>query len=252
MSSNNIKQLNVLYKNQTTLDSYIYCVLAPKIAAELIRVTLGFHAEADFMISCLPHSFFLKLPSLSHKITVADFAHSAFGEPCPYPVYVDDEGVACKDVYIVDKGRIGACMTDKTTAASLGLPLTGNARIPKSERKPTICMRNTALLPNHDTLDNMISTIPNGFYFVDGFNFEGETNGDFACLIAEAYHIKNGKVCEKACNNVIWGSGRDFLRSITMVGNDFMWFPSTSGKKDLPKSSVGAPSIKAMVNTGRI
>ena len=216
----------------------------------LTRSTLGFHAEADFMSSCFPHSLLLRLPTLSSKITVIDYAAHAFGRSCPYPLFVDDEGVIARDACIIRNGRVVGCLTNREYAAKLQLPLTGNARIPRHGEPPQIYMRNTALLPGPDKVQDMIASIKDGYYLVDGKDPAGDPSGDFACRITEGYRIRNGVVCEPIHDYVVWGCGVAFLKSITMVGDDFEWFTDTFPDRPLAPQAFGAPSIKAQLNIG--
>jgi len=231
--------------------TYSPCILSPKMAKFLTRATLGFHAEADLMCRCFPHSMLLRLPSLSPKITVIDFAAQAFGQPCPFPVYVDDENTIATDIYIVKNGRVQGCMTNRELAAKMRLPLTGNARIPSPGAGPEIYMRNTALLPWKDSFSNMLESVCNGFYLVDGYGAEGDENGDYACHITEGYHIRNGTICDPIYNCVVWGCGIEFLTSICMVGDDFTWFEETFEDRPLAPQVFGAPTITARVNIGQ-
>jgi len=224
------------------------CVLSPKMAKFLTRVTVGFHAEADFMNRCFPHSMLLRLPSISPKITVIDFAAQAFGKPCPFPLFVDDENVVAEDVCIIKNGRVKGYMTNRELAAKMQMPLTGNARIPSPGAEPEIYMRNTALLPWKDSFPSMLESVGNGFYLVDGYGAEGDEDGFYACHITEGYHIRNGIICEPIHNYVVWGDGIDFLTSISMVGDDFTWYKETFEDRPLAPQAFGAPTITARVS----
>ena len=230
-----------LYDNTPT-------ILSPQMAKQLTCVTLGLHAEAEFMDSLFPNALFLRLPSLSPKITVIDFAHHAFGETCPCPVYVDDEGVKAQDVYIVNKGRIGQVMTNKKMAKKLDIPLTGNARIPAHGEPPQTYMRNTALLPWDDNPADMLASIKEGFYLVSGSPAGGDGTGEYACNITEGYFVKNGKIGKPLKGFAAYGDGLAFLKSISMVGNDFKWFVETFPECPLAPQAFGAPSLKANVS----
>jgi TldD protein len=139
-------------------------------------------------------------------------------------------------------------MTNREYAAKLQLPLTGNARIPRHGEPPQIYMRNTAFLPGNDTLADMIASVDDGYYLVDGKDPAGDPSGDFACRITEGYRIRNGVLCEPIHDYVVWGCGVDFLTSISMVGDDFEWFTDTFPDRPLAPQAFGAPSIKARLN----
>ncbi len=39
----------------------------------------------------------------SEKVSITDFAHTAFNESAGLPLFVDDEGTICRDVSIIEK-----------------------------------------------------------------------------------------------------------------------------------------------------
>jgi len=198
---------------------YIPCVLGPQLAAKLTHKAIGHHGEADILLGCFPHAIFTKVPSLNPNLNIVDFAHTAFGQPCPIPIQIDDEGVKAQDVYLIKNGQVHEAMTNKKTAAELESPLTGNARAASILHKPLIRMRNIALLPSgnyRNTLEAMLSSLDNGYYLVDGGHGEWEPNGEFVYEISEGYRIKNGEICDKLPDNiVIFGSCVRYLRSIS-------------------------------------
>lgn len=221
------------------------------MAKHLTRVTIGFHSEADFAFTHKHESLLLRLPQISPKITVVDFANTAFGKPCPFPITKDDEGITAKDAYIIKDGRVTQLLTNRRVSARMKLPLTGNARIPKEGEPPQIYMRNVAFMPGTDTFEDMLATMGNGYYLVDGFDAGGDTNGDYACRILEGYHVRDGVICEPIQDCAVWGFGADLLKSITMVGSDFKWFTDTFEERPLAPQAFGAPTINARVNIGQ-
>jgi len=231
-------------------DTHKTCALSPKVSGALIHETIGHMSEGDFVMACGSQSPYLHLPPLSKKVTVVDFAFSAFGKPCPLPIHVDHEGTAAKDVYIIHEGKRDSCMTNLHTAAALGLPATGNARAASPGDTPMVRMRNTALLPNHDNPADILSSIKDGFYLEESGNCYGDVNGDFCCEIKLGYRIKNGKKCESIKNYMIWGRAADFLQSISMVGSDFEWHLDECTKWQAIQVAQGAPTIKASFNIG--
>ena|GEM_PF-3478852 len=233
-------------------DTYTHCVLSPRMAAKLIHETLGHQAESDFILENFPYSTFVRLPSLLSSLNVIDYAHQAFGKPCPCPMHIDDEGTTARDVQIIKNGQVCESMTNRETAASLKAPLTGNAQAIDYKHEPVIRMRNTAILPDKNTADDIIASIDNGYYLVDGSEGGSEPNGDFAYRISIGYRIKNGEICESLNDNaIVWGSTADFLKSISMIGNDFEWCVDDCTKAEQKMYlASGAPTIKAKMNIG--
>lgn len=231
-------------------DAHKTCALTPKAAAIITHETIGHLSEADFVLACANHSPFFHLPPLSKKVTVVDYAHTTLGKPCPLPIYVDDEGTTAKDVCIIKEGKPASCMTNLYTAAALGLPPTGNARAASQEDAPMVRMRNTALLPWHDSPADILSSIQDGYYLVEAGNCYGDVNGDFCCEIKLGYRVKNGQIRESIKDYMIWGKTADFLQSISMVGSDFEWHIDECTKWQTIQVAQGAPTIKASFNIG--
>ena len=252
-------------------DTHTPCLLSPKAASHLLFVTIGIHAEAEFIDSYIPggmskafkqwanpasktlspHALFMRLPILSPKITVIDFAHHAFGEPCPYPIYIDDEDVIAQDVLIIDKGHTANLMTNREMATKLGIPPTGSARIPNHGEPPETFIRNIALLPYGDSVADMQASIRDGFYLADCKEAVGDPSGEFDCLITEGYRIRDGIICEPIKGCIAWGGGEEFLSSISMVGDDFKWFEKVLASRKLAPQGLGAPSIMANLFIGQ-
>ena len=223
---------------------------SPPITAKLTHEAIGHHAEADILLSCFPHAVFLKIPSLHPDLNIIDFAHTAFNQPCPLPIYNDDEGTKAQDVHIIKNGQVHQAMTNKKTAAELGSPLTGNARAASLLHKPLVRMRNTALLPSgkyRNTPSSILSSLENGYYLIDGNHGESELDGDFIYKISEGYHIRDGEICERLPDNaIVFGNCVNFVRSISMIGNDFEWcIDECTKEKQTIKIACGAPTIKA-------
>jgi len=231
-------------------DIYSPCILSSDIASKLIRATIGIHGTADVITKCFPHAVFFQIFSHYRKLNVVDFAHTAFGAACPVPVYSDDEGTLAQDVSLIKHGQFDNCMTNKKTAAALSLPLTGNARRPIHKTTPEIHIRNLAVIPGKDKLPDMIASIKDGFYLKEGSDSEGLIEGDYACRISLGYRIKDGELREEIRNAAAWGMSLDFLRSISMISDDFKWYPDDYIEWNGVNAAVGAPSIMADVSIG--
>ena len=111
---------------------------------------------------------------------------------------------------------------------------------------------NLAILPGTDTLQEMIESINDGFYLIDGGNFESSDDDEYACQITHGYHIENGKIGLPIKNCMVWGFASDFLQTISKVGNDINWFFDEDIKSNSLISAGGAPSIKVLMNIGYV
>ena len=84
---------------------------------------------------------------------MVDFAHTALGETAPLPIYVDDEGTLCEDAAY--KGRHPDRLYEQQRdSTAFWYEACGNARAYLFSDEPLIRMRNTAILPGKDKLED--------------------------------------------------------------------------------------------------
>jgi TldD protein len=78
----------------------------------------------------------------------------------------DDEGVAGRRTMLIESGILRAALSDRTSAAELGLPASGGcARADGFSRQPIVRMTNVSLEPGHaGTLDELIAGVKHGVY----------------------------------------------------------------------------------------
>ena len=84
---------------------------------------IGHTTEADLVLSGSVAGRLLNQEVASPLVTLVDFAHTAFGEVCPVPVYVDDEGTVAQDVTIIEHGVLKGFMHNKESARLFGVAL---------------------------------------------------------------------------------------------------------------------------------
>jgi len=222
------------------------------MASKLMRVIVGRHGAADLILQHSPNALLPNLPTLNENLTIVDFAHTAFGVDCPTPLHFDDEHVPAQDVTLIWCGNVDTYMSNIKTAEIMSIPLTSNARLLGNQSTPEIYIRNLAVVPSYDNLSDMIESIKDGFYLVGGDGSEGSPEGEYACLIRSGYHIYNGKLAEKISSCAVWGFGADFLQTISMIADDFCWYPDEYNEWYNINASVGAPSVKVCMNTGNL
>ena len=83
----------------------------------------------------------------SDLVNLVDFAHTAFGQPTPLPVYVDDEGTAATDAVLIKDGILVGYMNNRESAQHFGMTPQGNARAWLFQDEPLIRKRNTSIHP---------------------------------------------------------------------------------------------------------
>jgi TldD protein len=182
---------------------------------------------------------------------MVDFAHTALGQLCPLPVYVDDEGVIAEDVVLIENGILKSFMHSRETARHFDVAPQGNARGFLFSDEPLIRMRNTAILPGKSKLDDMISSIDDGYYLVKTGNGQADTTGEFTFSVSLGYEIKNGKLGKAIRDTTISGVAFEMLKSVDMVSDDMNWECSGfCGKKQAMTVGAGGPAIRCDMNIG--
>lgn len=227
------------------------CVLHPDLAGILAHEAVGHTVEADLVLGGSVAGHNLGKQVASELITMVDFAHTALGKPCPLPVYVDDEGTIAEDVVLIENGILKNFMHSKETAQHFGVEPKGNARAFNFSDEPLIRMRNTAILPGKDKLDDMIASIDDGYYLVKTGNGQADTTGEFMFSVESGYEIKNGKLGRPIRETTISGVAFEMLKTVDMVSDDMNWDCSGfCGKKQPMTVGMGGPAIRCDVNIG--
>ncbi len=227
------------------------CIIDSSIAGMIAHEAVGHTVEADLVLSGSVAASNLGKHVASDKITIIDFANTAFGKEVPLPVYVDDEGVICEDAVLIENGILKGYMNNKETAMHFGVNPCGNARAYGFSDEPLIRMRNTAILPGTDKLQDMIASIDNGYYLTRTQNGQADTTGEFMFGITMGYEIKNGKLGRAIRDTTISGVAFETLKTVDMLSDELSWASSGyCGKKQPMPVSDGGPAVKCKINIG--
>ena len=253
-----MKELDALYEALMLKREGVYsnaglrkCVLHPDLAGILAHEAVGHTVEADLVLGGSVAGHNLNKQVASELVTMVDFAHTAFGKPCPLPVYVDDEGVIAEDVTLIEKGILKNFMHSRESARHFGVKPQGNARAFAFSDEPLIRMRNTTILPGKDKLDDMIAGIDDGYYLVKTGNGQADTTGEFMFSVSLGYEIKNGKIGKAIRDTTISGVAFEMLKTVDMVSDDMAWECSGfCGKKQPMTVGMGGPALRCDVNIG--
>jgi len=227
------------------------CILGPEMAGMLAHEAVGHTVEADVVLSGSVAAHNLEKQVASEMVNMVDFAHTALGKPCPLPVYVDDEGVKAEDVVLIKDGILNAFMHSRDTARQFDVAPQGNARAFTYADEPLIRMRNTAILPGKDKLDDMIASVDNGYYLVKSGNGQADSTGEFMFSVDEGYEIKNGKLGKALRETTVSGVAFEMLKTVDMVSDDMFWDSSgICGKKQAMTTGMGGPALRCDINIG--
>jgi TldD protein len=226
-------------------------VLAPDLAGMLAHEAMGHPCEADAVLSGAVTADLRDRRVASNLITMVDLAHHWNGAELMCPVYVDDEGTPAQDVTMIDQGILRQFMHSRETAARLGLPPSGNARAYGPDDEPLVRMRNTAILPGHSTLDDLIAGVDDGYLLLDTSNGQADATTEFMFGVNLAYEIRKGKLGAAVRDTTLSGSALKVLQSVDGVGSDMKWTCNGyCGKKQPMVVSVGGPSLRARAHLG--
>lgn len=227
------------------------CILNSDLTGILAHEAVGHTVEADFVMAGSVAKHYLNKEVASEKVTLIDYAHTALGQTCPVPVYVDDEGTKAQDALIIENGILKGYMHNKYSAELFGVAPTGNARAYSFSDEPLIRMRNTAILPGNDKLEDMIASIDDGYYFTDTGNGQADATGEFMFGVNMGYEIKKGKLGRAIKNTTISGMAFDMLKTVSMVSDDMKWTAAgMCGKKQPISVGMGGASLKCKINVG--
>lgn len=226
-------------------------VLAAPLAGMLAHEAMGHPCEADAVISGAVTASLVGQPIASELVSMVDFAHTYDGQPTLVPVEVDDEGTPGRDVVMIDRGILTGFMHSRETAARLEQPPTGNARAYSPHDEPLVRMRNTAILPGTQSMDQMIAGVDDGYLLLKTGNGQADSTTEFTFGVTLAYEIRGGKLGRAVRNTTLSGSAIKVLKTVDAVGREMHWDCSGyCGKKQLMVVSMGGPALRARAHLG--
>ncbi len=226
-------------------------ILDGMMTGMLSHEAVGHTVEADLVLGGSVAGHCLGKPVASELVTLSDFAHTAFGERCPLPVFVDDEGTKAQDVTLIENGILKGYMNSRESAQHFGMEPRGNARAWMFSDEPLIRMRNTAIHPGKDKLEDMIASIDDGYYLIESNNGQADTTGEFMFGVTMGYEIKKGKLGRALLDTTISGVAFDMLKTVDMVGDRVHWESSGfCGKKQPMPVGMGGPALRCKVMIG--
>lgn len=226
-------------------------VMGSTMAGILAHEAVGHTVEADLVIGGSVAGPYLGKQVASELVSLTDFANTAFGQQTPQPIYVDDEGTPAEDAEIIKDGVLVGYMNSRESAQRFGVKPCGNARAWLFSDEPLIRMRNTLILPGKDKLEDIISSVDDGYYLLDYNNGQADTTGEFMFGICSGYEIKNGKLARPILDTTITGVAFEMLKTVDMVSDTINWTSSgTCGKKQPMPVGMGGPALRCKVMIG--
>ncbi len=226
-------------------------VLDSHLAGVFAHEAIGHTTEADIVMGGSIAGEYVGKEVGSELVNMVDFANTAYGETCPVPVYVDDEGTSARDAVLIEKGILKGFMHNRETAHHFNAEPTGNAKAYRFSDEPIIRMRNTTVLPGESSFDEMIASVEDGYYLIRFNNGQADSTSEFMFGINLGYEIKNGRLGRAIRDTTISGVAFETLKTVSMVSNEISWSCSgMCGKKQPIPVGMGGPAIKCKVSIG--
>ncbi len=226
-------------------------VLGGILSGMLAHEAVGHTVEADLVRGGSVAGPSLNRSVASPLVSLVDFAHTAFGKAAPLPVLIDDEGVVAEDAVLIKDGILTGYMHNRETAQEWGVKPAGNARAWSFSDEPIIRMRNTAVLPGKDKLEDIIASIDDGYYLTDTNNGQADLSGEFMFGVTMGYEIKKGKLGRAILDTTVSGIAFEMLKSVDMVSDNVIWCSSgMCGKKQPIPVGMGGPQLRCTLMIG--
>ena len=226
-------------------------ILGGMMTGMLAHEAVGHTVEADIVLGGSVAAHNLGKRVASDLVSMTDFAHTAFGKEAPLPVYADDEGTKAVDCPLIKDGILVGYMNSRESARHFGMEPCGNARGYSFSDEPLIRMRNTAVHPGKDKLEDMIASIDDGYYLLDSGNGEADTTGEFMFGVTMGYEIKHGKIGRALLDTTVSGIAFDMLKTVDMVSDKMVWMSSGfCGKKQPMAVGMGGPALRCRITIG--
>ena len=227
------------------------CILGGDLGGMLAHEAVGHTVEADLVLGGSVAGPNLGKPVASELVSMTDFAHTAFGETAPLPVYCDDEGVPAEDAKLIENGVLTGYMHNRESAAHFGVKPMGNARAYSFSDEPLIRMRNTAVHPGKDRLEDIIASVDDGYYLFETNNGQADSTGEFMFGVTMGYEIKKGKLGRAILDTTITGVAFEMLKTVDMVSDHMTWSSAgTCGKKQPMPVGMGGPELRCKLMIG--
>lgn len=231
---------------------YKQVILGGLLGGMLAHEAVGHTVEADLVLGGSVAGPNLNKKVASDLVTMIDYANiKEDGTEAPLPVYLDDEGQVAKDAVLIKKGILKGYMHNRESAEKFGVKPTGNARAWEFSDEPLIRMRNTAILPGKDKLEDMIASIDDGYYLFDTNNGQADLTGEFMFGVTMGYEIKKGKLGRAILDTTVTGIAFDMLKTVDMVSDKVKWESSGfCGKKQRIPVGLGGPELRCKIMIG--
>ena len=226
-------------------------VLSPAMAGILAHEAMGHPCEADLVLGGAITGSLVGQRVASEQVTMVDFAHHFKDTELLVPVYADDEGTPARDAVLIECGVLKDFMHSRETALRMGHAPSGSARAYTPHDEPLVRMRNTAILPGTDRLEDMIAGVDDGYLLVHTGNGQADSTTEFMFAVTIGYEIRGGRLGRAIRDTTLSGNAIQVLQTVDAVSDDMQWTAAGyCGKKQPMVVSMGGPALRARANLG--
>ncbi len=148
----------------------------------------------------------------------------------------DDEGVACKEKNVIEKGVFKLFLNDRKTAAKMNVEPTGNGFKIGPTASVGVSSYNLYIKNGKVSFDDMVKDMKEGVIITDVQGLHSGVNmvsGDFS-VQASGYYVLNGEIAHPVSLLVLSGNFYTMLSEVEQIGNDLKF----------SHSQVGSPCLK--------
>jgi TldD protein len=227
-------------------------VSGPGVSGVLAHESFGHGVETDLFPKDRARSVdFLGRPVGSELVTILDDPSLPDG----YGSYFfDDEGMPASPTTIVERGVFRSGITDRVSAATLGIRRTSNGRRQDYTRKPYARMSNTFFAAGTASVDEIFAQVDRGVYLDRWINGMEDPQGwgiQITCHYGR--EIQDGRLTERVFAPVsISGYVPTVLGTIRAASSDVRLDQGMcgKGKKEFVVNSSGGPHLLLRANLG--
>jgi TldD protein len=227
-------------------------IAAPEVSGVIAHESFGHGVETDMFLKERARAVhFIDKVVGSPLVNISDDP----SQPGGYGSYFfDDEGLPSAPTQIVENGVFRRGITDRYSAAQLGIPRSANGRRQDYSRKAYARMSNTFFAPGASTLDEMIAQVDHGI-FLDKCSSGMEDPQGWGIQVTCDYghEIKGGKITGRVFAPIgVSGYVPDVLQSITAVGDTLVMAGGGCGKghKEWIPVATGGPHLLLTARLG--
>ena len=222
-------------------------VLEPRMVGLLLHEALGHASEGDIVAS---GASVLKGrigdTVAASSVTIIDDGLVEGGYYVPF----DDEGVEKRPTTVVEEGVLRSYITDRASAAKLGVEPTGNGRVMSYSHPVLARQTNYYMKPGDYTVEELIEEVDEGFYVTVKGSKGGEVDpgmGTFTFSAGVSWRIERGRLAEPVRGVSLSGNILEALKNVRAVGRDFEVETSVFGgcgkQGQLVRVGTGGPHV---------